>query len=530
MTLFLLFLIPAFVSLVLFVLGRHRVTIGEFSLLLVVQGAVVGVSWYMFDEEAQGSTKDVAVYNGRVREKRREEVSCSHKYECRCRRDCGGTGSNRTRGTCPEKCDTCYEHPFDVAWNVHSTSGDVLTLRSPDPQGLREPELWKQVRKGEPMAVRRSYENHLLTAPRAFLPSPPKRGFPIPPYPLNVRDGYRLDRLMTVGLELPDAEAWNKGISELTADLGSRANVVVVAVQELPREYLDALRWSWRGGKENDVVLVASLDAQKRIQWADVLAWSTDERLHVVLRDAVQALGTFQRKPVLDAIRTSVEKHYARRPLSDFDYLRSRSVLTPRQLLSALSISLVLSVLLGLYFLFNGERPTRMQAIWGTLVTALIVIAAVGVLGGWLVSRFRQDWREQELDISVKYHQAQTRMQRLSSELKGTLALPADDVARLDELVRQALASRTGERTEELLTFLEEHRPDMKGQARSTIEAAWRTYQSNAAELEDRKRAYLARLAHFPESMLAGALGFPQVDFDAHRLQAAPGEPQPVNK
>ena len=111
---FLLFLIPAIVALLLFVLGRRRVTPAEFIMLLIVQGIVLGVTWYFADQDTRGATKDHAVYNGRVREKRRVQVYCVHRYDCGC-----------VEG---EGCETCYRHPFDVDWNVYSTSGDVLAL------------------------------------------------------------------------------------------------------------------------------------------------------------------------------------------------------------------------------------------------------------------------------------------------------------------------------------------------------------------------------------------------------------------
>ncbi len=514
MWVFLLFLIPALVALVLFVVGRHRVTILEFVGLVFVQMLVVVFAVDLGNRETRANTEDHAVYSGRVREMRREKAECRHAYACNCR------DTSCDTPPCSEECDTCYEHPFDFEWNVYSTSGDVLTLDSPDHQGLAQPVLWKRIREGEPMAVRRRYQNHVRAAPEVFFASPPEESFSLPSYPLDIRDGYQLDRLVTVGMDLADADEWNKEIAELAADLSSRANIVIVVLRDQPLVYMDSLRWEWRGGKENDVVLVASLDAQRRIQWADVMAWSTDERLKVALRGAVEALGVFERRPVLDALRGSIQKHYVKRPLSDFEYLRSRSGLSLPRMRLALAISLAITALLGFVFYRNGMRATRREARWGTLVTAVIFTSAVGVLGGWMISRFQQDCREQELDIAVKYHQARSRITQLSSELEEKLALRSDESATLDALVRKALASTSGEHEEALLALARERRPDRVGQLQPMIEAARRTYESDANQLEHRKRVYRERLSHFPERVLASILGFPRLDFDAHQLEA----------
>lgn len=75
-------------------------------------------------------TGDTELINGEVVSKDSQHVSCSHSYDCNCRmvrvpQTCSGTGKNRTctGGGTERKCDTCYEHSFDVDWNVRSNIG-----------------------------------------------------------------------------------------------------------------------------------------------------------------------------------------------------------------------------------------------------------------------------------------------------------------------------------------------------------------------------------------------------------------------
>jgi hypothetical protein len=72
----------------------------------------------------------------------------------------------------------------------------------------------------------------------------------------------RLDRLVTVGMSLPDAQAWNHELARINADLGrpKQVNIVVALALNKPQDWYWALEESWVGGKKNDAVLVVSVD------------------------------------------------------------------------------------------------------------------------------------------------------------------------------------------------------------------------------------------------------------------------------
>ena len=113
-----LFIIPVIVALVTWKLTEGKVTPKELAVQLAVQaviaiGGAIGLHYAnMFDRE---------VWNGVVSSKDSEHVSCSHSYQCNCHESCSGSGKDKS---CHESCDTCYEHSYDVDWNVFTSNRD----------------------------------------------------------------------------------------------------------------------------------------------------------------------------------------------------------------------------------------------------------------------------------------------------------------------------------------------------------------------------------------------------------------------
>src|SRR5271169_6686133 len=110
MVFFVLLAIPLLIAIGGFVLFKGKITPKEFALQmgiqLVVAGAAAAIVHY-------SSVHDTEVWNGVVASKKSEHVSCSHSYSCNCH-----SCNCDSKGNCSTCCDTCYEHLYDVDWDV----------------------------------------------------------------------------------------------------------------------------------------------------------------------------------------------------------------------------------------------------------------------------------------------------------------------------------------------------------------------------------------------------------------------------
>lgn len=318
--------------------------------MLVVAGSSAGIV-------SCANTHDVEAWNGVVSGKERNTVSCSHSYPCNCRQTCTGSGKDRS---CSTTCDTCYEHLWDYDWDVHTSNGETVTIDRVDRQGVHEPPRFTAVRMGEPTTLTHSYTNYIKASPGSLFRHQglkEKYARSLPEYPGEVYDYYRLDRLVTVGLSVADARQWNRDLARINADLGrpKQVNIVVVLVRNQPQDWYYALEESWIGGKKNDAILVVSVDNEMKPQWAQVMAWTTNELFKIKLRDDIMAETVIDRNAVMTALANNVRVQYVRKPMKDFEYLSSQVTPTTTEWVVTLIIACLIAG--GLIFYFQSADP-----------------------------------------------------------------------------------------------------------------------------------------------------------------------------
>jgi len=337
-----LLIFPVLVALVLFFVGKHTITLKEFLIHIAAQvlvaGASVGIIYWM-------DTSDTEIWNGRITNKRKVQVPCSHSYQCNCRPSCSGSGKNRT---CTTVCDTCYRHLFDFDWRLYLSTNETINIRRVNEQGTREPPRFTRAKIGEPTSTAHSYTNYIKGSSDSLFK---KHGLveqfkgAFPPYPGSIYDYHRLDRAIGVPKD------WSLALSELNADLGAikQVNIIFIATTQKDSMFGEALEQKWLGGKKNDVVAIVGTSG-KTIKWAYVIAWTDKELFKVSLRDALMEVGELDKDKVMKAIRTNVSKHYVRKPMADFEYLRASITPSVLQWVIAMLIGLVISGILGFVF------------------------------------------------------------------------------------------------------------------------------------------------------------------------------------
>ncbi len=367
MLLFLL-IVPILVAVAFFVFTK-TVCWKEFLCTLTAV-VVVNVVGYLLS--FSGATSDVELLNGRVKSKAQEIVSCSHSYECMCHNTevCSGTGSSRTCHT-QRHCSTCYEHNHDYDWEVRTSVGTIDIARVPgDSQGTREPPRFTLVELGEPATVNHSFTNYIKAAPGSvLLTTNAVTGFErlLPPYP-SAFDYYRAHHLVVVGMSAHNFAAVNKRLNQLNATLGpaKQVNTIFVVAKTGDPAYFHALEEHWLGGKKNDVVVVVGVpDGQDKIAWAKVMSWSEVELLKVMVRDEVMKAGSLTNLPAaLDVIEPLISKHYNRKAMADFAYLRYQYSPSTGIMALLFFVGLAISIAMSLYFMNEdpfdsgiGSRP-----------------------------------------------------------------------------------------------------------------------------------------------------------------------------
>ncbi len=351
------FLIPLLIGAAAFFLSR-TITWKEFAIQVAVQAVVAGTTaacvYHM-------NTSDDEVWSGNVTSKQREWTFCEHSYQCHCRQECSGSGKNRS---CSQVCDTCYEHLNDYNWGVNVSTGDKLYIDRVDRQGTREPARFSSVVIGEPASVDHGYTNYVKAAPDTLFRRQglvEKHGATLPAYPGRIYDYYRINRLVTVDTHVGDAHKWNAELQALNAEVGNKwqADVAVVLTSGKPREWFFALEEKWLGGKKNDVVLVINRDGDE-VTWVEVMAWVKDPLFKVKLRDSIlEDPKKVDREKVIPKIRSAVVSSYQRKPMKDFEYLKSSIRPSTTEWIVSLIIGLILGVGLAIFFhtqdVFNEE-------------------------------------------------------------------------------------------------------------------------------------------------------------------------------
>jgi len=342
MFLFLLCLIPLAIPLITKHWFDKDLTWREIGLCCVAPVVLMCSLYAVFSYQ---ETSDVEVLNGAVTSKERNEVHCRHSYDCNCyyttHRNSNGSYS-RTR-----HCSTCYEHRFDVDWDVLTSIGNY-TVDTIDRQGLQEPQRWTIVNTGDPVSKTSSYTNYVRGAKASLFNLEQYKNYSalVPEYPSNIYDMYKINRVIDIGANIPNKAELDTGLSYILSRLGvsKQVNVVLVTTNQ-PEDFSYGVRNKWLGGKKNDLIINVGMDKSFNITWVKVFGWSANEMVYIKLRDDLKALGTFTNtQGILNVIETDVKNHYQRKHMKDFEYLKSEVEPSTEKLMWALLFCVLLSI------------------------------------------------------------------------------------------------------------------------------------------------------------------------------------------
>lgn len=344
-------IVPLFITLGAFLLSK-KICVKELCVMISVQFIVALTSAFICYFSA---VDDTEVLNGYVTGKEQKEVSCEHSYQCNCYKDC--SRDSQGRETCVEHCSTCYDHSHDYDWNVYTSIERVITIDRIDRQGVNEPERWSIVKIDDPISIEHTFENYIKASPDSlFKRTGQIKKFKaqnlLPNYP-RVYDYYHINRIFQLnGARIENVDLWQSDLEILNSNIGAKkqANIYFVFATDLNRDYYYALQEHWLGGKKNDIIVLFGL-AGSDFEWIEIMAWSIDPMFQVKLRDTLLEIkSVHERKRIIEAIDVITWEYYKRKPMKDFEYLKSSITPSVNQWITTCLIGLFISVIMSIFF------------------------------------------------------------------------------------------------------------------------------------------------------------------------------------
>lgn len=338
-------IVPLILACVAFLLSK-TICVKELFLIVGVQLCIAIISSLIVYNIAIG---DVEIWNGYVIDKQVVSVPCSHSYKCMCHNSCVGEGKNRT---CTEICSTCYDHNNDFNWLVYTSNDETIKISRVDRQGKNKPQRWDETIIGETTAIEHSFENYVKAAPDSLfvrVGSIEKYKKLIPDYP-RTYDYYRLKRVLLVNdASIEQAFEWEKTLDDLSSKYGkqSQLNILLVVVNKLDRDYFYALEQSWLGAKKNDVVVVVGI-SDDVVNWAEVMTWDLSADFETRIKNSLEGKRLSWRD-FTDEFNDDVKFRH-RKPMKDFEYLRSNITPTTGEWIVSLVIGLLISGMMSVFF------------------------------------------------------------------------------------------------------------------------------------------------------------------------------------
>ena len=328
---------------------------------LVISALVLSGAFYA----GKGAkTADTEIWNGQVISKARVHGTYTRSYSCNCRTVTTGSGKNASSTTV---CDTCYEDHWTVHWGCNSNIGpftiDNKDWTSPAVYALPDPARYTRVQPGDPVSKTHGYTNYIKAVPETlFKPAQGdlKARFKgmIPDYPIEIFDIYRVNRVLPVGINIPDLQVWNDKLSDALKTLGpaKQANAIIVIAKTNDPSYFYALQDAWLNGKKNDIVLVIGApDFPNKAAWVNVMALSQDDIFQVKLRDDILALPQLTPDAVISTLKSEAMATFKRKHMRDFAYLDAE--IDPPAWVMELALAFIVLAYGGFWFFAfkNGE-------------------------------------------------------------------------------------------------------------------------------------------------------------------------------
>lgn len=294
----------------------------------------IGIAW-------NNKTSDTEVLNGYVTSKSSKEVSCEHSYSCNCNKN---------------GCSTCYEHPYDIDWNLHTNLNKDVTIDRVDRRGTKEPPRYTSAKINDSVAMKHTFTNYIKGAENSLFNESEvsvKYLNRVPDYPTKVYDYHYINRVLLDKVDNFDGlQEWNSDLAKALNTLGAKkqVNIIILFTSVDTPDYFYSVRKKWLGGKKNDVIIIVGTKNYPDIDWVKVMSWSDSELFKVELQDELYDLKKVNKSAeFINIISKNVDEKFQRKHMHDFDYLREDIVPDFKWFVLSAIVCIIVAVVANIY-------------------------------------------------------------------------------------------------------------------------------------------------------------------------------------
>lgn len=275
--------------------------------------AITVTSFFYIGKNSKVS--DTQILSGEIVQKERKHDDHQEYYECNCNED---------------GCDQCSRTVYTVDWyavaNIGKIHIDSASSYSSSIYNKSDTERYSKIVIGEPASIVCKFKNYIAARPDSVLHNrtvETQYEKIMPNYPGNVYDFYRINRVVMLGNVPINSKDWNDKLSNHMKKWGmqNKGNVILVFTDIKSRGFTQSLKNHWLQGKQNDVVIVFGIEANK-IVWNDVFSWTENEIFKLELSDDLGKIKNIENQElVFETINKHMSKFKYRDMEKDFEYL-----------------------------------------------------------------------------------------------------------------------------------------------------------------------------------------------------------------
>lgn len=226
-----------------------------------------------------------------------------------------------------------YNFPWERRYFVYANlKNTVWEISRVDRQGAKEPPKFTETNIGDPASIMNAYTNYVKAASDSLFHQYAYEENLykdlIPEYPIEIYDGWKVDRVLKIGLPDLDVHKMSLDLSIKLKDLGPKkqmnAIIILTDSKKADISFAYAVQKGWKGFKKNDAVIFIGLDGDT-VAWSEVMSWSKESLFDVRMRNAILDLKTQHIKDawpkIMDSLHDIGMKDYSRREMKEFEYL-----------------------------------------------------------------------------------------------------------------------------------------------------------------------------------------------------------------